>query len=372
MKKTVVLATASLAVMTACGPSVAELKEKANAGDNAALVAWGNSGDPEGMYELAQAYLEGSRVNFNSDSAIILLEQAAAKKYPQALGTLGDFHYNDQWVEADPDVAFKMYGDLAETGDAYGQYMLANCYFYAYGTDENAAAGVANLEKATAQGYDDAKHDLAGIYMDGTGNIPANPEKGMRLYRELAEAGDAGAMCSLGHYLINHDPSGANDAEAFRWFSKAAEKDHDMSIYNMGWCYETGRGIEKNINTAKELYQRAAGMGNSNAAAAIQRLTPKIFNVAGHRYQGKTKYATDFGGITHNTELYFYHSGSYSATKGGGINNLYENGVYRQDGNNIHITRNDGSKGTLTVKDDGSTLTGTISRNESGTLTLVK
>lgn len=371
MKQSVIIASSLLLLATACGPSTAELKEKANAGDNAALVAWGNTDDPEGMFTLAQEYLKGDRVTFNSDSAIMLFQAAADKDYTPAINQLADFYLNGAWVEENPEKAFAMYEKLAGKDDAYALYMVGVCYYQGYGTDYNEGKGLTNLEKASSKGLKDAKTYLAGIYSNKDSHL-FDSQKALKIYREMAESGEVADIDNLAFYLVTLEPSEENDREAVELWKKGAEKDDANSIYNLGWSAENGRGVEADIEAAKEYYQRAAALGNENAIKAIDRLTPKQFMVGGHTYQGKTKFATDFGGINHNTEIYFYHGGSYTAKLGGGINILYERGVYRQNGNTINIIREDGSEGTLTMSNGGRTLSGTISRGESGTLTLVK
>lgn len=371
MKKSVIITSSLMLLATACGPSTSELKEKALAGDNAALIAWGNSDDPEGMFTLAQEYLNGERVTFNSDSAIILFQSAADKDYTPAINQLADFYFNGQWVEENPQKAFEMYEELASKDDAYALYMSGVCFYQGTGTESNEGKALTNLEKASSKGSKEAKTYLAGIYGNNNSHL-FDPQKALKIYRELAESGDVADLNNLAYNLVALDPSEEHDREAVALWKKGAEKNDANSICCLGWSAENGRGVEADMETAMKYYQQAAELGNDNAKAAIQRLTPRQFTVGGHTYQGKTKYATDFGGIDHNTEIYFYHDGSYTAKLGGGINNLYDHGVYRQNGNTINITREDGSEGTLTMSNEGRTLSGTISRNESGTLNLVK
>lgn len=370
MKKLFFTSAIMIAMLTACGPSVAELKEKANAGDNQALLQWAKTGDGEGMMALADAYFEGERLTFNSDSALILIQEAAEKKYPQAMSRLADYYYDGQWVEQDPQKATALYTELADLGDAYAQYMAGGCYLTGYGVEQNQSKGLTLIEKAIAQGNDDAKDYLASAYLNGNG-VDVDTDKALKLYRQLAEGGSANAMCSVGHILLTYYPSDENDKEAFAIMEKGADLGSDGCMYNLGWCAETGRGTEKNIEVAKEYYVKAKDLGSNLAVQALQRLTPKQFNIAGHKYQGKTKHSMSYGG-TDNCVLDFGYGGSYWAVYHNGYQPQNEKGVWRQNGNTVEMIRSDGSRGKLTIKDNGNTITGNIDEYQGGTLTLVK
>lgn len=56
------------------------------------------------------------------------------------------------------------------------------------------------------------------------------------------------------------------------WFSYAAVQGSETAQYNLGLCYETGRGVEQDIDEAAEWYEKAAEQGNVKAQAALERL----------------------------------------------------------------------------------------------------
>jgi TPR repeat protein len=45
-----------------------------------------------------------------------------------------------------------------------------------------------------------------------------------------------------------------------------------MAQYNLGWCYEHGEGVEKNIEEAKKWYQLASDQGLERAQARLEKL----------------------------------------------------------------------------------------------------
>ena len=64
-----------------------------------------------------------------------------------------------------------------------------------------------------------------------------------------------------------------NDETAMYWYSKAAAKDRAKAHYNLGICYEERKGLPKDLDEAKRLYQLAADQGD---AAAIARLAAML------------------------------------------------------------------------------------------------
>jgi len=72
-------------------------------------------------------------------------------------------------------------------------------------------------------------------------------------------------MFNLG-YCYNHGQGVEKDiSKAVGLYQQAADMGNPLAINNLGRCYEYGEGVEKDISKAVELYQRAADMGNSAA-----------------------------------------------------------------------------------------------------------
>jgi TPR repeat protein len=56
-----------------------------------------------------------------------------------------------------------------------------------------------------------------------------------------------------------------DDAEAVRWYRKAAELGHAGAQYSLGWMYDCGRGISQDYTQAAFWYEKAAEQGHVNA-----------------------------------------------------------------------------------------------------------
>ena len=57
-----------------------------------------------------------------------------------------------------------------------------------------------------------------------------------------------------------------------KWYRRSADRGHPRAQYNLGRCYETGRGVEKDPERALELYRAAASQDYREAVEAVKRL----------------------------------------------------------------------------------------------------
>jgi hypothetical protein len=58
----------------------------------------------------------------------------------------------------------------------------------------------------------------------------------------------------------------------FDWLLKKADFGNMLCQYNVGFCYETGRGVSCDINKAKEWYKKASEQYSDQAKKALERL----------------------------------------------------------------------------------------------------
>ena len=80
------------------------------------------------------------------------------------------------------------------------------------------------------------------------------------------------AACALAAFSSGCGGSYRSDAE--KKFLDAAKKGDAEAQYNLGACYEFGGGTEKNVDRAKEWYQKAAAKGHQKAQERLRVLNP--------------------------------------------------------------------------------------------------
>lgn len=62
------------------------------------------------------------------------------------------------------------------------------------------------------------------------------------------------------------------DEKTLAMFRESAEAGHPFSCFNLGRCYETGSGVEKDLEQAYEWYRKAATGGDVNAWLALAKM----------------------------------------------------------------------------------------------------
>ncbi len=74
--------------------------------------------------------------------------------------------------------------------------------------------------------------------------------------------------------------------QAVYWYCKAAEQGNAEAQYNLGFCYETGRGVDMDCNKAIGWYSKAAEQGDNEAKIAKDRLgQSKLYEFALSKYK---------------------------------------------------------------------------------------
>ena len=76
---------------------------------------------------------------------------------------------------------------------------------------------------------------------------------------------DANANFNLGKRYESGDGVAKDYDKAREWYEKAAAKDNSAAMNNLGMLYDYGHGVVKDYDKAREWYEKAAAKGNSDA-----------------------------------------------------------------------------------------------------------
>ena len=171
---------------------------------------------------------------------------------PEARMMLGTYYFYGRGVEKDYTKALEYFTKSSET--KYSQYYLGLMYENGYGVEKNYTEAAIWYEKSAKQGYASAQNNLGYLYQYGRG-VPEDKTKAKDLYLKAANAGNNAAMSNLaGLYSRMND-----DANAFIWYSKAAEDDkNSWAMYVKGFMYYEGRGTEKDLGKAFECFMKSS------------------------------------------------------------------------------------------------------------------
>ena len=97
--------------------------------------------------------------------------------------------------------------------------------------------------------------------------------KAVPMLEDLANKGYVKAQAQLGHcfcYSIGKIP--LDFAKGVEWYRKAAEKGNDSAQYELGLCYNYGKGVPQDYAKAAEWYRKAAAQGHEFASDDLRAL----------------------------------------------------------------------------------------------------
>jgi len=190
------------------------------------------------------------------------LDEAECKWFKKYMHTLSD-------EEMKAKVAgFK---SSAESGNAYGQYLFGECYYYGHGVtkDRNRAAELYTLsaDQKNSWGLD----SLGYCFKHGLG-VVEDRKRAVELFKLSAEQGNAYAQCNLG-YCFQHGHGGVVDKKsAIEIYRLSAKQGNAHGQNCLGYCYEYAVGVAVDLTIAKQWYSRAAAQGHQRSIRALERL----------------------------------------------------------------------------------------------------
>lgn len=91
----------------------------------------------------------------------------------------------------------------------------------------------------------------------------------LRLFRSLAEQGNAIAQRRVGIMYEKGESVPQNYGEAAKWYRKAADQDDAVAQAALGFTYAKGNGVPQNYGEAIQWFRKAANQGFALAQAAL-------------------------------------------------------------------------------------------------------
>ena len=252
------------------------------------------SGDPDGLYALAMAYLFGWDVDQDEGRGYELLERAVDAGQTEAMTLMVRLYMHGEYDGLTPERAAGYAIEAAEDGIPDAQLFAGIAYRDGVSVDVDYARAASYFRLAANRGNHEARTCLGQMYEEGLG-VEKDETKAYRLYRTAAKGGDVNAMfragvcCEfgagttadmdaamewysmaagqgdafamerIGVILSESDPP---DLEgAFEWFLKAAMEGVPTSMLIVGRCYRSGRGVGKDPEEAAKWIKLAEDNG---------------------------------------------------------------------------------------------------------------
>jgi len=176
-------------------------------------------------------------------------------------------------VAKDEKKGFELAEEGARLGCHHCQGVVAHCYCWGYGCEEDQARSLELARESSGRGSRYGQHTLGELHDSGRGGLARDGAQALAFFRLAAAQGLDRAQCSLGiMYDFGFGGVVQDDAEALRWWQLAAAQGHPTALFNVASCYEVGQGVRKNKAAAIRWYRRAQAAGDPAAASALRRL----------------------------------------------------------------------------------------------------
>lgn len=152
-----------------------------------------------------------------------------------------------------------------------GDYLALKFHFY-YNPDKpvndkpwiEPPAPFAVLKDRAESGNAQAQVQLGRAYASGNG-VAKDEAEAVRWFRRAAEQGDAAAEDWLGKMYLSGRGVAANPSEGAYWIRKAVEQGDAHAEFDLAVMYAQGRGVAKDENEAAKWMQKAADQGLARA-----------------------------------------------------------------------------------------------------------
>lgn len=188
---------------------------------NYELLSRHRNDDVAGLFYLARCYEDGLGVSKNKVHAESLYQKIVDRGYSEWIRVVGVLHYRKEEYSK----AFELLSQYQDDNDIASTHVLALCYGFGHGTDQNV-------------------------------------QKAIEILKPLIDFDEDGTMqLELGLLYLAEDKF----EDAYRCFKSSAEQENITGIFCMGMALKNGIGVQQDIDKGKKLIQFAAEHGEELA-----------------------------------------------------------------------------------------------------------
>lgn len=235
--------------------------------DLAEIVRRPTIGNYKGYAEFKMAHYAAARR---------IWEALDAKEFGEAAFNLGMLYEDGLGVAKDIPRALAYYRRGADNGSRKAVFRLGLIYWLGtLDVARDAAAGRHYLELAAAAGDEDAARYLNADAEDALlaadkALAEGRPDEAIERLTAAADAGNPRAQTRLGWAYEAGRGVGRDLARAAAWFKRAAEGGDGEAMYALGVMYATGAGQVKDTALAAEWLRKSAAAGYAPAVAEMK------------------------------------------------------------------------------------------------------
>ncbi|HOO65253.1 MAG TPA: SEL1-like repeat protein, partial [Synergistaceae bacterium] len=244
--------------------------------------------------------------------------------------------------------AVRYWQEASAAGHSEASARLGECYYHGWGTSRNSGKAFALLKDAAARGsgyargvlhgidpakFASYKKDYLALQQQGSPKTPTPPSVSTSSPPVFLTPSKPAAPSSLSSeemfnrgkdFYYGRNGKKKDYPQAAQWYRKAAEQGHAGAQTDLGYMYEKGYGVPKNLKTAAEWYARGARSGSPVGQCNLGYMYEKGRGVAQNHETAAYWYrqAAEQGNLRGQCNL------AYMYEKGYGVPQSYDQAVY--------------------------------------------
>ena len=152
----------------------------------------------------------------------------------------------------------------AEQDVPAAQTRIGTAYFHGEGVAQDYALALSWFRRGAANGHASAQTNLAVMLADGIG-APRNPQEAMRWLNEALPRGEANTFNTLANAYARGDGVAIDQVRAISLYRQAAAYGHTVAMDNLGNAYREGLGVPKDYAQARHWYELAAARSEAKS-----------------------------------------------------------------------------------------------------------
>ncbi len=195
----------------------------------------------------------------NPQKAIELLKRASKKGNGAAYYSIGNLYYYGEYLPKDDKKAFENWEMAVKLRCYTAASHLAYSYIDGVGCEKDENKGVELHKLAVEHGSGFSANKLFYCYWTGSWGVKKDKNLAKKYLIKSAELNDPWGCYNLGRqYFMGNDLMNKDNSQAFVYIKKAADMGLVDACMGVAYLYETGQGVEKDLQKAKEYRDRAA------------------------------------------------------------------------------------------------------------------
>jgi TPR repeat protein len=230
------------------------------------------SGDAGAMFHLGKIYSLGIAVEQDFSVAEMWYLKAIDAGEVRAHCNLGWLYQSGFGVMEQKKKAFELLSIGAENGVLASRATVGLMLLSGEGCQASPVQGIRMLEDAYHEGYNNAANCLADVYFAGE-YVPQDAGLGFDWLGRAADRGDNRTMAILGHYLITGSHGRTDVARGLAYMISALNRGFTRANLWLGELCEQGRGVVRNPDMARRLYEWGVAAGDEECKFALDRLS---------------------------------------------------------------------------------------------------